>query len=86
MTSKVVLRNSPIVDVEELSSVVDRRQTSEIANELDTIIGKSRRRSRLRHALRSIGGAFARWLDDLVPPAAAGRSLELPPPIRFPFF
>jgi hypothetical protein len=56
-----------------------------IVAELDHIVGRSQRRSRLRQALRRVGGAVAHWLDQLVPPAPPPGDSE-PPQIRFPFF
>ena len=57
-----------------------------VAARLEVIVGRSRRRGRLRRALRRIGDAWARQLDALVPPAPRAGDTEPPPEIRFPFF
>lgn len=57
-----------------------------VLEELDGILRKSHRPSPMRRGLRAMGGAFARWLERAVPPAATPDSPERPPQIRFPFF
>ncbi len=86
MTSRILTRNSAIADIEEPPAALDSPQVTGIADELNSIVGKSRRHSGLHRALRSVGRTFAKWLDGMVPPAAAERSSDPPPQIRFPFF
>jgi hypothetical protein len=57
-----------------------------VAVRLEIIVGRSRRRGRLRRAQRRIGDALARRIDALVPPAPRASATEPPPEIRFPFF
>ena len=62
-------------------------QAPRIIEEFNDIIAKSRRPSRLRRALRRVGGAIGKSLDRLVPPTAdATDDSDLPPQIRFPFY
>ena len=61
-------------------------EDAEIAAKLDEIVGKSRRLPPWRRALRQMGAAVVRWLDQLVPPAPASDDMEPPPQIRFPFY
>jgi len=86
MTGRIMVGNLAIADPEERPAADEGGQTSAIVVELDSIIGKSRRRSVLRRVRRSIGETLARWLDGLVPPAGMARNSGLPPQIRFPFF
>jgi hypothetical protein len=57
-----------------------------VAARLEVIVGRSRRRGRLRRALRRIGDRLTRRLDALVPPAPRASDTKPPPEIRFPFF
>jgi len=86
MTSRVTTRNAAIVEPEQQPTSVDSAQTREIIVELDSIVGQSHRRSRLRRAVHGVGEAFVRWLDGLVPPASAARDTDPTPLIKFPFF
>lgn len=58
----------------------------DVDRELDQIVGKSHRRSRLRRVLSGAGKVLARWLDRAVSRTAPLDGNDLPPQIRFPFF
>lgn len=61
-------------------------QSGGIVVELDEIVGKSRRKSRLRRAMHRFGGAFARLLERAVPAQAPAVDRGLPPELKYPIF
>jgi hypothetical protein len=77
-----VTRTSAVLDPPAPRALSDAGvKAPRIIEELNDLVGKSRRRSRLRR----VGSACARWLDQLVPPTPPASSDWDPPP-RFPFF
>jgi hypothetical protein len=56
--------------------------TDPVAARLEVIVSRSHR----RRGMGRLWGAFAQWLDRLVPPAPPTEEAETPPQIRFPFF
>ncbi|MGA8756243.1 MAG: hypothetical protein WB611_07910 [Stellaceae bacterium] len=61
-------------------------QAEVIVVELDEIVGRSRRKSRLRRAMHRFGGAFARLLERAVPAQAPAVDRGLPPELKYPIF
>jgi hypothetical protein len=84
MISRDLTRTPAAVGPSPPDLAVPDAGAAQIIEELNEILSKSHRRSPLRRALHSIGGAFAKLLSRAVPETPP--QSDPPPEIRFPFF
>jgi hypothetical protein len=86
MDSREITRDRPVVGWLEAERVLSSAPDP-IDAELQLIVDRAGRRAPVRRALQRAGQAFARWLDNLVPPATRSTSDDPELPVyRFPFF
>jgi hypothetical protein len=86
MTTRDITRMPAALRPLERPREVDAAQAIQVTDELDQIVGRSGRKSRLRRVLGGIRGGIANWLERAVLAAPPPEGSDLPPQIRFPFF
>ncbi len=86
MATRLEASDAPAAALDPPVPTVDRGGHAPISDELDEIVRKSHRPSRLQRLRRAVEKRLLRWLDQLVPAQAPPHDPGPPPEIRYPWF